>query len=641
MTADVDTRGDVYSLGALLYELLVGESPLRFDEAARSSVQALLNVIRSQDPLPPSRRIQEAGERAAALAARRGCTPRALARRLHGDLDWVVARALDKDRERRYAAAGALADDLERHLRDEPVLAGPPSHTYRLWKLVRRHRAATIAAAAVALSLVAGLALAGAGLMRARAAERLAVAEAATAREVSEFLTGLFAASDPVEERRAQTTARELLDVGAAQLAKRLDDQPVTKARLLTTIGAVYDSLGALEEAREKLEAALAVHGSGSGAAPLDRAQTLVRLAAVERRLGRLAEAEPHARQALQIRRAVQGDDHPDAGAAWDALGGVLVERGDWKGAEQAFDRARAIAEATAPGGALLGARLNNLAGVYWLQGRFAESLASIERAVELTAADRGEDYPVLGHMLDGLGLARYDLGDYRRAEEVLTRSLGVRTRTYGPDHYTVGESQGHLAMVYTALDRPRDGVAAARRAIDILTRIYGPDHQRVANVWEVLGTAHSALREFDAARVAFERSHEIRKNLPPDHPDRALGLLLLGTLDLDAGNLARARELLAQALAERAPLVGEGDAKMVDLYAAQARLERKTGNTEQAIAKYERVLDWSERAARLSHPKVRSVLLEYAALLRERGENARAAAVEERLQPGDAGTPR
>ena len=634
MGVDVDTRSDVYSLGVLLYELLAGVPPLEVDASARASVHELLRVIREQEPAPPSRRVAELGENAGAIAARRSTTPRGLARQLRAELDWIPMKALDKERARRYATAGALAEDLERHLHDQPVVAGPPSRAYRLRKLVRRHRAGTFAGAVVALSLVAGLAVASAGLVRARAAQRRAVAEAATAREVSDFLTGLFAASDPIEEKRAQTTARELLDLGAAQIAERLDEQPATKARLLTTIGAVYDSLGALEDAEAQLQAALTLHGSaGSADSPLDRARTLERLAAVERRLGRIEEAEPHARQSLAIRREILGDDHPDTGEAWDTLGVVLVEGGDWTGAEEAAGRATAIAEATAPGTAVLGLRLYNLAGVYHLQGRFRDTLPPIERAVELTIADRGEDYPMVGHMLNGLGITRLYLGDYAGAEEALTRSLEIRTRTFGADHYSVGESVANLAVVYNRLERPRDGAAAARRAIEILTPVLGPDHQRIANAYEALGIAHVALRELEQARAAFERTDEIRRLLPADHPDRALGIQLLGTLEVDAGNLDRGRELLHEALAERAPLLGEGHPEVVQIYVNLGRLERAAGNLDESAAQFEKVLHWSEQAGRLAHPDVREPLEQYADLLRERGASDRATALDETLE--------
>ena len=255
---DVDTRSDVYSLGVILYELLTGTMPFDWDALRKAGIDEIRRTIREKDPPRPSTVIVQRGATLDRAAEHRATQPARLASLLRGDLDWITMRALEKDRTRRYATANALAIDIRHHLVNEPVLAGPPTASYRMRKFARRHRMG-VAAAGVLVALLAVFAGVMTVQSRRIAQERdRANQEAATAKQVSEFLVGLFKASDPTQARGDLVTAREILDRGAREIEQTLRDQPDVQGRLQSTIGEVYTSLGSYDAALPLLEKAAA-----------------------------------------------------------------------------------------------------------------------------------------------------------------------------------------------------------------------------------------------------------------------------------------------------------------------------------------------------------------------------------------------
>ena len=242
---DVDTRTDVYSLGVMLYELLVGARPLEPWQVAVA--------LRESEPPTPSARFSTLGDKQKWIAAHRRTSPGSRRTALRGDLDWIVMRAMEKDRTRRYETVSGLALDIRRHLNHAPVWAGSPSAFYRLRKFVRRHRLGVTAGAAVATGLLGGTVLATAGMVQARKAERVAAT-------VTDFLDDVFKAPDPTTgEGGKLVSVRELMDRGAERLRTELDGQPVIRARLMNTIGNVYGSLGEYQSAADMLEQSLAL----------------------------------------------------------------------------------------------------------------------------------------------------------------------------------------------------------------------------------------------------------------------------------------------------------------------------------------------------------------------------------------------
>ncbi len=288
---EVDTRSDVYSLGLLLYELLVGVLPFEIHRV--DLVTLLRRVAREERPAPSARYAELDLEQQHRIAADRArANPQRLLRGIRGDLDAIVAKALALDAADRYSSPADLAADLGRHLELRPVAARALSATYRTGRFVRRHWKMVAAGALLAIALTAGVVSTLREARRANLEAERATEALAESQAVSEFLVDLFEVSDPRQARGEEVTARELLDRGAEQLGSRFPDQPMSKARIMATIGGIYAQLGLYDNAETLLKAGLAIHEAELGA---DHAQTAARiheLAELYRKIGRYQEAE-------------------------------------------------------------------------------------------------------------------------------------------------------------------------------------------------------------------------------------------------------------------------------------------------------------------------------------------------------------
>ncbi|HET9888279.1 MAG TPA: serine/threonine-protein kinase, partial [bacterium] len=289
----VDTRSDIYSFGALLYELLAGAPPFDAQRLRQAVLSDAVRVIREEDPPTLTARFSRSNEQERKqIAEQRSVDPRRLARELEGELQWMTFRAMEKDPNRRYPSAAELAADIRRHLANEPVLAGAPSTMYRLRKYVRRHRVGVTAAAIALAGIVAGGIAAGIALNRAVRAEQLAKREAESSRQVSDFLVELFQSSTPNRSGGETITARTLLEEGRRRIETDATGDLQIRARLLRTIGDAHMGLGLYDDGLRLLTGALA---TSEAAEPRDELEIASQLRAVASGLSMAGKPESSA----------------------------------------------------------------------------------------------------------------------------------------------------------------------------------------------------------------------------------------------------------------------------------------------------------------------------------------------------------
>lgn len=523
--ANVDTRIDVYSLGVILFELLVGTPPLTLQDLQQAGPEAMLRKIREAQAPRPSTKFAMLGPASRDSAAARGEKRVSLLRRLRGDLDWICLKAIEKDRSRRYDSPSELAADIGRHLGNQPVLAGPPSTTYRMSKFIRRHRVG-VSAAVLAAALGIGIAANTIAQARRVARERdRANREAAAAKRVSDFLIGLFAVSDPSQARGNSVTAREILDRGRVQVETELGGQPEIQARLMDTMGQVYVSLGLYEQAEPLLQRALTIRQRMLGPEHPDTLTAMDHLARNLEKQGRYGEAEKLVRETLSTRLRVLGPDHPDTIASRHSVIVLAIDKGDYAGAEKLNrEELELLRRIRGPEHPETLTSMYNLALDLGNQGRHAEAVELYRQTLDLQRRVLGPDHPDTLTTMTGLSRSLAGEGKYTEAEKLLRQTLDAKRRVFGVDHSETLWSMYDLAMTLRAAGRPAEAESLDRETLAIRRRVLGSEHPETLMSMSDLAADLDDLHRFGEAERLYRETIGIKSRvLGPDHPETAV----------------------------------------------------------------------------------------------------------------------
>jgi serine/threonine protein kinase len=515
----VDTRTDVYGLGALLYELLSGAPPFDAARLSETPIDQMVRMIREEEPPRPSRRLEEL---IAAGKIQPGAAAEERRRALVRDLDWVVLKALEKDPDRRYGSAEDLGRDIARFLSSEPVEARRPTLGYRARRYGRRHRV-LIAGSAATVALVA--ASLGWGLHRSRQEAARANREAEAARQISGFMVDLFRVADPSQSRGSTVTAREILDNGAAKLEHQLADQPLVRARLLDTIGTVYIQLGLYDRAGEIADQALGLREKTLGANDLDVATSLETRAWVHFLQDQNARSLPLLERGLAIRERSLGPDHLDVARSLGNIASVERELRRYDAAESHYQRAIGIFERGAPDDPELAGLLSNLATIYADQHRWQLAEPLHRRALELRRRVLGDRHPQTAMSLNNFGWMLYrgaegDPAKLAEAELLLREALAANETLLGPEHPDVALNLCNLGLFDIDAGRLADAEPLLLRSLAIREKTLPADHRNIGHSLFALGRLRSRQGRPAEAEPLLQRALGILERSPsPFYP--------------------------------------------------------------------------------------------------------------------------
>ncbi len=666
---DIDTRCDIYSLGAILYEILVGEPPFDRGKINTQALGETLRMIREDEPTKPSTKLSAIGQPGQNTSGHSSAKKLGLA--LRGELDWIVMKSIEKDRSRRYGTANDFATDIDHYLRGETVVAHPPSRSYRLKKFCRKYKGPVLAASLIGVALLAGIIGTAVGLVQAESqrqvadaqrdraveAERQASARANELEQVSDFQAKIFSQIDPYttgrllvegmtksldaalieaglsESERAERVksfeilcknvnatdaAVELIDQtilnpAVAEIDKQFADQPVVAAKLLEVIATLYHDLGSEAAALSLVRRVLDIRRLALGDDHLDTIETHGMIGVSLAYLGRLSEAEPYVREAMEKIRRNLGEEHPLALTWKSNLGGILSSsQGPTEESEQYLREA-------------LEGRRNSLgdedpetlrsmiayAQILKERGRIVDAELQMRRAFKGCRRELGvDDFQTL-RAVNELASILLLQGKTGEATRMFRMNLESTRRVKGEEHPMTVRALINFASALSERGESVKAMSHKREAVELSRRVYGDDHPGTLNAINNLGNGYLAQRRFVVAEALFRESLEKKREvLGSEHPDTLKTMGNLGRALVQQGKLDEAELNLREALDTGRRIWVETDP---NLQSATTNF----GNLLIAQGKYTETVELlKEVKERLSHSKSDGDRLRYGNLL-------------------------
>ena len=500
----VDTRADVYALGAVLYELVSGRPPID----GSGDLLKVIKRIREDVPPPASRVRARDGARAQALRASRG------------DLDCILSKALEKSPDRRYPTVGALMDDLGRLRRREPVLARPPARLYRAARFAQRNRVLVAALSAVAVTLVVGVLGLALGLFEARRQRATALDQMDAQAELNRFLTEDLLQSASPERAGPNATVLDVLNAASAHIEDRFPTRPLVAAAVHHALGESFAVLGAFDQGEEHLARAIALRRAAGGSDSPDTVRSEIAAASLIARRERYAEARPALEAAVLRARLILGSDDRDLYTALNDLGVALEGLGELDAAEAAFE------EALAGRTRLFGPRdpevletTANLAFVHDGRGDVETALALMRSALDIAESLPDPPGMTLLGLSNNIGATYQDLDRDEEAAPYLRRASELAAVLLGPDHPDALSIRGNLAGLESELGDPQRAAALFEEIIEERTRVLGPGaHDTLIARYSRLDCLAKAGRHAEAAAGLEELYADAEAALGADH---------------------------------------------------------------------------------------------------------------------------
>ncbi|HZP65401.1 MAG TPA: tetratricopeptide repeat protein [Rudaea sp.] len=586
-SADIDTRSDIYSLGVLLYKLLTDSTPYESVSQRLSGTTDFKRLICEADPPVPSACLRQAAAALPEIARMRGTDPGKLTRTIRGELDWIVMKAIEKERPRRYETANGLAMDVHRYLAGQPVFAAPPSATYRLKKFVRRHVGAVAAGAAIAAMLIVGVVgfatQAHIAQARAKELEQVSKFQADMLAQVNptkagkeltddvkaELEAALVSAGVPESDRSAQLAAfstqwqrvnstdaarhlidRTILKPAVAAVEEQFKDQPLVDAALSQVLADRYQNLGLFDAALPLQEHALAIRRRILGEEHPDTLTSISEMGLLLENKGKLSESEPYFREALEKRRRILGEEHRDTLESIGDVGNLLFQQGKLSEAEPFFREAldksrRALGDDSE---ATLG-QVINMGNLLMEQGKPNEAEPLLRQALQRSRHALGEEHPYTMVLINNMGAVLQAQGKPNEAEPFYREALEKSRRVLGDEHPDTLNQIGIVGQIVEAEGKLSEAEPYLREALEKSRRVLGDEHMTTLQWSGNLGyLLFQQGRLSEAEPILREALEKNRRILGEEHLQTLITISRVGEVLQAQGKHLEAIDLLAPA---------------------------------------------------------------------------------------------
>ncbi len=607
---ELDTRSDVYALGVIAYQLIAGRLPYDLEE---KMIHEAVRVIREDDPTPLS----------------------AINRVFRGDIEIIIGKALQKDKDRRYQSASDFASDIHRYLTDEPIVARPPSTWYQLSKFAKRNKALVSGVAAVLAVSVIGsvvsvtfalgeaeqkqLAIDNADDARdaqalAEQREMEAILQTDNAKEINNFLTDdLLAAVAPSAEsgkgkdvlmRDVLAEASKKIDTASAE-GGRFADKPLIEASIRATLGVTYRKLGEYAAAEPHLERARMLRRRELGEEHPDTLRSMNNLAILYADQGRYEEAEPLDVQTLQLMKRVLGDEHPDTLWSMNSLASLYIDQGRYEEAEPLYVKTLEIRKRVLGEGhpdTLMS--MGNLALLYWKQGHYEEAEPLNVQTLQIMKRVLGEEHPDTLWSMNSLAVLYIDQGRYEEAKPLYLKTLEIRKRVLGEGHPDTLQSMHNLAGLYRIQGHYEEAEPLYLKTLEIQKRVLGEEHPDTLRSMNNLAILYADKGRYEEAEPLHATALEIQKRvLGEEHPDTLASMNELAGLYTNQGRYDEAEPLHLKTLEIKQRVLGDEHPYTMISVGNLANLYRIQGRYDEAELLHLETLEIQKRVLGEEHP--------------------------------------
>ncbi|MCU0708135.1 MAG: serine/threonine-protein kinase [Pirellula sp.] len=550
---DLDMRSDVYSLGAVLYEIMTGELPFYASGEARLSYDELRRRICEQVPQKPSTRLRAMkDDRLQKLADQRATDTKRIVSTLRGDLDWIVMKALEKDRERRYDTAHDLAEDLDRHLSNRPVLACPPSTSYVVRRFVARNRLAVASASMIAATMIGALILSTTLFFNEQRARKEADNQSIRSKEMVTILKDMILAAGPsVAQGRDTSLMKDILAATAKRIETQFADKPELELEVRQLLSQAYQDIGEFQLGHAMQSRVLELTKQVHSDQPEKIADAMLNQSMALEAIDELSQAEALVREAIEMRLKIHPIPWHRIAQDRELLAWILVRQGDFVAAEVEARKSLTEYPSDVDGAAKFRSQALMTLGTNLMKtAQFTEGESVHREALQIYRDLFDKPHPMVVTALNNMCHMLCEVGKFDEVEMLAKEALELQELLDGtPIGVCTDSLNKALAVVHFHRGNHDQAIACLKTAIDAATKVYGADHRFTNDKRSLLAQYLLEVNRLDEATAVLEEAKRVGGD--GKSADNSLGVAQ-AKLELARGNLQEAERIAREDLEAR-----------------------------------------------------------------------------------------